>query len=628
MTTKKDSAAMATSGVVVLSQLVHPEFTSVAYADVVKWKRAREEYESSLRLECDRTKRRFSKVCVPLRASFAPPGRLEYLMRKWGLHEDHTVHDVPDDVLWTAINKILDKPLNKTVIMYDKVFASLKLDYDEEDINARVCEYVFSASRLTEEHGLKKDLENAKIKAKIFRAIAKQLHPPELREEVKHTLDRKLALKPDMGFEHLEKIVYKRAIEFKWLNRSKKRARSQEESEGEEEFTSAKRMRKPDKAKVLQHKERQEDRKDVERQRACWHCGSKKHKLRDCPTASDRQKELAVKKNWKSRRRGRVSSGGSNDGGSGSGSYGGKGNNGDGDKRTVVMRAGQRGFSINKGDRDACQSKMNRLDALPGLSQFFAGSKGHMMVTLDGVLNVPCVPDSGCSLNVIPSKMVEQLKTKEPNLNVITLDQPQLGVCVGNTTLQLRKKVELHLQLTTAAGPVNVPGMQPCYVVEEGDEFLISNEVLVKLGIDLERLLEQVALGQLSRSEVESGDDLGDDEELGDLETSLNALRVDDTGDTARLDQEDAQAVEAMLARAVADGFPAEQYDRLEKIVKSYEIWRAVFRGTDPPADVEPMSIKLKPDATPYSCAGRKLNPLQEGLCICSEDNSCVTGWL
>ncbi|KDO25873.1 hypothetical protein SPRG_08815 [Saprolegnia parasitica CBS 223.65] len=154
-----------------------------------------------------------------------------------------------------------------------------------------------------------------------------------------------------------------------------------------------------------------------------------------------------------------------------------------------------------------------------------------------------------------------------PELEVINLDQPQLG---------------LRLQLLTAAGPVNVPGLQACYVDDEGDEILVSNDVLVMLGIDLERLLEQVA---------------------------LKAIRVDDALDTDRLDREDAAS---MPARSILESFSAERYERLEKIVKSNEIWHTVFRDTDLPADVEPMDIKLKKDASPYSCAGRKLYLYQE----------------
>ncbi|RHY17599.1 hypothetical protein DYB36_013043 [Aphanomyces astaci] len=56
----------------------------------------------------------------------------------------------------------------------------------------------------------------------------------------------------------------------------------------------------------------------------------------------------------------------------------------------------------------------------------------------------------------------------------------------------------------TAAGPVKVPGKRRCYVVNDGDEFLVSDDTLKTIGIDIDRLLEQVARLQVD----EDGDDL------------------------------------------------------------------------------------------------------------------------
>ena len=121
------------------------------------------------------------------------------------------------------------------------------------------------------------------------------------------------------------------------------------------------------------------------------------------------------------------------------------------------------------------------------------------------------------------------------------------------------------------------------------------------------RLLKQVAESQADQNDCE--DDLeGDDFELGE---AFQALQVDTTGDTARLDEQDVEAVEDMLTRATTNGFPSEHQGRLCSIAKGYDIWRAVFRGTDPPAKVEPMKINLKSDAVPYVCKGRKLNVLE-----------------
>ncbi|KDO24134.1 hypothetical protein SPRG_20927 [Saprolegnia parasitica CBS 223.65] len=447
------------SSVVVLSQLVHPAFKSIARRDVVVWKRARLEYETSMRRECQRISQSYAATCVAVRDSFAPAGFLEFLMKtKWGLWDDFNLLDVPDDKLWEAINGIIDKGTNKAVLTYDKVFISLALDHNEEDIDERVSSFVFKASQLIEEHGLSEKLENGKLKAKIFKALVERIRPQELQTDVKQLLDEKMAVKAHAGLKHLGKIILKRALLYKSWSPKTKRLRDKESSDGEEEQQGERKTKKKREFKQRSSKPPvQKDSKDEDKERRCWHCGSKKHKLRNCPSANAKQKEVAVKKNWNGGRRG----GGSEQGG-----------NSDGQTK---------------------KTKLSRLKAFSGLGQLLAGSEIHMVLTLNSVLDVPCVPGSGCDLNIIPAKMVEQLKQKMPDLQVINLDQPQLGVAVGKTTLQLDKKVQLRLQLHTAASPVNVPGLQACYVADEGDEFLVSNDVLVMLGIDLKRLLEQVA---------------------------------------------------------------------------------------------------------------------------------------
>ncbi|RHY21261.1 hypothetical protein DYB36_014332, partial [Aphanomyces astaci] len=62
----------------------------------------------------------------------------------------------------------------------------------------------------------------------------------------------------------------------------------------------------------------------------------------------------------------------------------------------------------------------------------------------------------------------------------------------------------------TAAGPVEVPGKRRCYVVNDGDEILVSYDTLKTIAIDIDRLLELVA--RLQRDD--DGDNL--DEVGGD----------------------------------------------------------------------------------------------------------------
>ncbi|RHY85008.1 hypothetical protein DYB35_014020, partial [Aphanomyces astaci] len=128
-------------------------------------------------------------------------------------------------------------------------------------------------------------------------------------------------------------------------------------------------------------------------------------------------------------------------------------------------------------------------------------------IRLNGVFEVPYCPDTGADQNVLPQRMLEELMTLQPDLMVVTLKEPMIGMACNNLPFQANAYVDLALQLQTAAGPVKIPGKRRCYVVAEGDEFLASDDTLKAIGIDIDRLLEQVATLQLE----DDGDDLEED---------------------------------------------------------------------------------------------------------------------
>ncbi|RHY17373.1 hypothetical protein DYB25_011362 [Aphanomyces astaci] len=119
--------------------------------------------------------------------------------------------------------------------------------------------------------------------------------------------------------------------------------------------------------------------------------------------------------------------------------------------------------------------------------------------------------------------------------------------------------------MQTAAGPVQVPGKRCCYVVDDGDEFLVSNNTLKTIGIDIDWLLEQVARLQVD----DDGDAL---EELG--------------GDCV---DEVEEALQGKIDGAVDNGFPKEHVKSLWDVLSKHDIWRLKFDGADPPAKVKPL---------------------------------------
>lgn len=70
-------------------------------------------------------------------------------------------------------------------------------------------------------------------------------------------------------------------------------------------------------------------------------------------------------------------------------------------------------------------------------------------------------------------------------------------------------------------------------------------------------------------------------------------------------------AIHKNIVSALNDGLPAEHDCELKRIMLKHDIWRLVL-GRDPPADVQPMVIRLKHGSKPYRCKGRKYSPEQQ----------------
>jgi hypothetical protein len=129
------------------------------------------------------------------------------------------------------------------------------------------------------------------------------------------------------------------------------------------------------------------------------------------------------------------------------------------------------------------------------------------------------------------------------------------------------------------------------WLVIPGDskEFLLGKDVLKSFGIDVERQIEQLAAKSMDErracenEEPELGKNTEDKEELTD-------------------------AICKLVEQAVMKGFPAEYADELQLIACRFDIWRLRL-GTDPPAKVPPMKIRLKAEAKPYRCKARKYPP-------------------
>ena len=210
------------------------------------------------------------------------------------------------------------------------------------------------------------------------------------------------------------------------------------------------------------------------------------------------------------------------------------------------------------------------------------------MAELEHCLQVPYCADSGADRTILSRKHFTELVKKLPSLKVDKLDGETVHLAAGNQPLRINEATYLRIKLKTAAGPVELPEPVEVLILEEDqDELLIGQDVLLALGIDVDRQLEQ-----LSRPDEDDGDDPFETPEL-DMELNFNEIK---------------EAVESMIARAIEAGFPRKYEERLRTICLMYDIWR-VRLGPDPPAKVPPLSIRLKPDAQPRRCKARVYPP-------------------
>ncbi|KAE9042606.1 hypothetical protein PR002_g3826 [Phytophthora rubi] len=152
-----------------------------------------------------------------------------------------------------------------------------------------------------------------------------------------------------------------------------------------------------------------------------------------------------------------------------------------------------------------------------------------------------------------------------------------------------RSAVTLNLRIETAAGPLNLRSV-PCLVLDgDEDEFLLGRKTMQDIGIDIDRLFEQLAGGD--RVNEADGDDVSDND------TELHFA----------VDMEDIHRhLDRMLDEAREAGFEPLLLEELRTLVYEYaDVWR-VHIGADPPADVEPLVAQLRPGAQPYRSGIRK----------------------
>ncbi|KAF1323287.1 hypothetical protein FI667_g4734, partial [Globisporangium splendens] len=218
-----------------------------------------------------------------------------------------------------------------------------------------------------------------------------------------------------------------------------------------------------------------------------------------------------------------------------------------------------------------------------------AGPRG-CTVRINGVLEVPYIPDSGADRCIVPRAVVDALLNNQPRLPVQDLPSPVHAVMADGHTAVCRQGVSLALELVTAAGPVRLKDT-PCLILEsEVDEFLLGNDAMKALGIDVESMIEQLAAAPLLEEET-------DEFPVGDMLPEPEGAPI--------------SFVDLLVDDAFANGMDTRFERRLRELVHKFsEVFRESLEA-DPPALVEPLEVTLREDSKPFRCKPRKYAPLQ-----------------
>ncbi|KAF4146332.1 Aspartyl protease [Phytophthora infestans] len=125
---------------------------------------------------------------------------------------------------------------------------------------------------------------------------------------------------------------------------------------------------------------------------------------------------------------------------------------------------------------------------------------------INGVLDVPFCPDAGSDASIIGRPVLDELRDLVTNLPVEHVDPPVRVVVAGGSMTLCHAKVNIDLQITTAAGPPALTNIE-CIVLDVPEEkLLLGRTTLQSIGVDLDDMFERLAQQHIDAAEAEADD--------------------------------------------------------------------------------------------------------------------------
>ncbi|KAG3097185.1 hypothetical protein PI125_g15759 [Phytophthora idaei] len=245
---------------------------------------------------------------------------------------------------------------------------------------------------------------------------------------------------------------------------------------------------------------------------------------------------------------------------------------------TAEQKAGVERMLREKRDRP--QERVKRITA--------DGEPGFRSAVINGVLDVPFCPDTGSDVDIIGRPVMAELHELMPGLRTTMIDPPVEVVAAGGNTMLCHEKVQVDLQIVTAAGPLR---LTKCLVLDAPEEeLLLGRTTLQSIGVDLDDVFEQLAQQSIEAAEAEA-DDIPSD-------------HVDVLG--TREDNEVETVLHGLVDEAIATEFEPTRAEDLRNLVREYSDVFRVRLGHDAAAEVEPLEVRLVDGVQPYRSGVRR----------------------
>ncbi|OWZ04566.1 hypothetical protein PHMEG_00023512, partial [Phytophthora megakarya] len=209
---------------------------------------------------------------------------------------------------------------------------------------------------------------------------------------------------------------------------------------------------------------------------------------------------------------------------------------------------------------------------------------------INGVLEVPFCPDTGSDANIIGRPVMEELRELVPGASATAINPPLEVVGAGGNRMLCYEKVKVDLQIVTAAGPLQLSNVE-CLVLEAPEEeLLVGRTTLQSIGVDLDGVFEQLAQQNLDVEEAEADD----------IPSAHVELLGADEDDEVRVE------LHRLVDDAVEAGFEPTRTEALRQLVLDFADVFRLRLGRDEPADVQPLEVRLEAGSLPYRSGVRR----------------------